>query len=164
MSTPSCSELPVALLCLAAALALGCGPRTSDPEVHAVRTTIVRYNQRLVEAYRRRQPDLLEGVASPTEIARTSRLVSGLLARAQFMEARQDELKFEDVRVSGANADADTKERWAYEHRALASPDAKVAAKEATYRLKYRLKRQGDGWVVDEVLELGSGAAAGQGG
>jgi hypothetical protein len=156
MSTRSCSELPLALLCAAAALA-ACGPRRSDPDVHAVRTAVVRYNQRLVEAYRSRQPDLLEGVASATEIARTSRLITGLLARARYMEARQDRLEFQSVRVSGPNADADTEERWAYEHRALASPGERVPAKEATYRLKYRLKRQGEGWIVDEVLELGAG-------
>jgi hypothetical protein len=156
MSIRSCSEARLALACAAGVLAAaGCGPRTSDPDVHAVRTTVVRYNQRLVEAYRRRAPELLEGIASPTEIARTSRLVTGLLARAQYMEARQDELRFESVRVSGANADADTEERWAYEHRSLASPDARVRAKEATYRLKYRLKREGGAWIVDEVLELG---------
>lgn len=165
MSTRSSSERGLALVCGAIALAAhACGPRTEDPEVHAVRTAVIRYNQRLVEAYRTRRPDLLDGIASPTEIARTSRLITGLVARAQYMEARQDELRFGKVRVSGPLADADTEERWAYEHRALSRPDERAPPKEATYRLKYRLKRQGGGWIVDEVLELGAGTSSGGGG
>lgn len=164
MSTRSSSERRLALLLAAALAASACGPRIDDPEVHAVRTTVLRYNQRLVEAYRARRADLLDGIASETEIARTSRLIAGLLARAQYMEARQHELKFGNVRVSGPHADADTEERWAYEHRALARPDERAPAREATYRLKYRLKRrEGGGWLVDEVLELGSGPSAGAG-
>lgn len=162
MFTPSSSRRAAAAL-LVLALA-GCPRRREDPESYAARNAVIRYNQGLVEAFRASRGDLLGGVASSDEISRVVAVISGLATRGQYMVATQVTFDVVEIKVDPttdgglSTARVEARESWRYEHRSLAAHDAPAPPKALDYHLRYKLKREGAGWLVDEVEDLGAPA------
>ncbi len=161
MSTRSSFEKSILAGFIAALMLVACQRRREGVEEYAARNAVVRYNQRLVEAFRASRADLMSDVAEPGEVSRSAAIISGLLSKGLCMEARQTSFEVERTSLPRGNdassfAELYAVESWEYEHR-LYDPSCSrpgETKKQASYKLAYRLRKTGTGaWIVADVID-----------
>ncbi len=136
-----------------------CQRAREDPEAYAARNAVIRFNQRLVEAYRASRAELMSDVADADEVSRAAATISGLLSQGLYMEARQTSFQVERTSIARGeqrpvSAEMEVLETWEYEHRALGARDVPSPKKKVTYKLAYQLRKtDAGGWIVAEVID-----------
>lgn len=136
-------------LACAALLAAACGPSDRDAE-KLVRT----YLTRLVEAYRASDADITAPVVSD----RQGRKLTGLIGVKRDADLNLDaqllDIRFERFQRADGAILVDTRERWQYRDLRIGTGQQVGEASTDSYRLRYRLAREKDRWVVDEIQFL----------
>ncbi len=148
---PGASPLPVILL-LGAGLAQGCGSGgrlTDERAAQLVRT----YNQRLIDAYRSSDPEMLEGIAGPAECKKVLGLIGVKSDQGVSLDATLVSFAVRAVaRPSAATMLVTTDETWRYADRQIGSGNVIGQPSEDHYRMSYHLERLPTGaWVIGAV-------------
>ncbi len=140
-----------ALLCCLLVLVAACGP--SDEQVEAdtesIRAALETYLPLLGEAYSTGDLEPLRPYVAEKEVAAIEKRIRELYAQGRVLEPVFRNVTVEDVTVfNRANAYVTTVEVW--DLRSLAPGSREVLAEEIeqSNRVKYQLKRDGDGWRV----------------
>jgi hypothetical protein len=137
---------------LSAGLAAGCGSadRLSDERAERL---VRAYNQRLADAYRTSDPELLEGVAGPAECRKVLGLIGVKSDQGISLDATLLSLALLSVAPGGeGTVVVTTEETWRYADRRIGTGDVVGEPSEDHYRISYRLDRlKAGGWVVGEV-------------
>ena len=138
--------LPVLLLA-----ALGCASAEERQQVDtaSIQAALELYLPRLGQAYATGDLEPLEGLAAQKEIAAIAKRINDLAEQGRILEPTFRQLTIEDVKVFNyANAYVTTVEVW--DLRSLSTGLREQLAEEVgqSNRVKYQLKREGDGWKV----------------
>ena len=136
------------------ALTLGiaaCTPAEQQQELdrEAIEAALETYLPRLGDAYATGELAPLEGLAAQKEIAAIEKRISDLAEQGRVLEPTFRELTIEEATVFNyANAYVTTVEVW--DLRSLALGSRQVLAEDVGQRnrVKYQLKREGEGWKV----------------
>ncbi len=141
----------VIVVLLAAVLAAGCGEFGSDPQVdrQEIETVLGQYLPKLGQAYGSRDTSILEGLAVPKEMARIELRTEELAATGRVYEPEFKEVTVEDVSVwNYSNAFVTTLEVWDVRSFTLGTHLSVNESLGQRNRVKYQMKRKGDGWVI----------------
>ena len=132
-------------------LVSACGPEASArPENReAIQATLEAYLPRLAEAYTTRKFDGLKGLAADKEIAAVSKRIEDLARQGRVLEPEFKELAIEKINIwSHSNAYATTVETWDLKVYATGAHQLLSQELDQRNRVRYQLKRSGDGWLV----------------
>ncbi len=132
-------------------LAAGCGGSAADPEVdHSeIEAALLQYLPKLGEAYAKRDASLLEGLTVPKEMSRINLRAQEFEAGGRVYEPEFQQLTVEDVSVwNYSNAFVSTLEVWDVRSYTLGTHMLLQEAVGQRNRVKYQMKRKGDGWVI----------------
>ncbi len=144
------AKLWIALL-LVPVLATGCGEIGGDPEAdrQEIEAVLREYLPKLGQAYGSRDMSVLEGLAVPKEMARISLRTEELSAAGRVYEPEFKQVTVEDVSVwNYANAFVTTLEVWDVRSFTLGTHLLVNESLGQRNRVKYQLKRKGEGWVI----------------
>ncbi len=136
---------------LAAVLVAGCGVSGSDPQVdrQEIETVLGQYLPKLGQAYGSRDTSILEGLAVPKEMARIELRTEELAATGRVYEPEFKQVTVEDVSVwNYSNAFVTTLEVWDVRSFTLGTHLSVNESLGQRNRVKYQMKRKGDGWVI----------------
>ena len=138
--------LPLLLL---AAIACASSEEKQQVDTEAIAAALEVYLPRLGQAYSTGDLTLLEGLAAQKEIAAIAKRISDLADQGRILEPIFREVTIEEAKVFNyANAYVTTVEVW--DLRSLATGSREQLAEDIGQRnrVKYQLKREGDGWRV----------------
>ncbi len=132
-------------------LAVGCGEIGSDPEVdrQEIESMLRDYLPKLGQAYGSRDTSILEGLAVPKEMARIDLRTEELTTTGRVYEPEFKEVTVEDVSVwNYSNAFVTTLEVWDVRSFTLGTHLQVNESLGQRNRVKYQMKRKGEGWVI----------------
>ena len=128
-----------------------CGETGSDEEVdrQEIEEVLRDYLPRLGQAYATRDTSVIEGIAVPKELARIKLRTDELSASGRVYEPEFKEVTVEDVSVwNYSNAFVTTFEVWDVRSFTLGTHLPINESLGQRNRVKYQMKRKGDGWVI----------------
>lgn len=142
----------VGVALLGAGLASGCG-RGGSLSAERAERLVRAYNQRLIEAYRSSDPELLEGVAGPSECRKILGLIGVKSDQGISLDATLLSLAVRGVeRRAAGTVVVTTEEAWRYADRRIGSGETVGEPSADHYRMAYHLERLKAGtWVVGQV-------------
>ena len=138
-------------LLAAALLVAACGETGSDAEVdrQEIEQVLRSYLPKLGQAYATRDTSVIEGIAVPKETARIQLRTDELSAAGRVYEPEFKEVTVEDISVwNYSNAFVTTLEVWDVRSFTLGSHLPINESLGQRNRVKYQMKRKGDGWVI----------------
>jgi hypothetical protein len=133
---------------LALVLAAGCRPALSDGDAGGL---VRRYCERVVEAYRASDAELVAPLVGDAHAKKLTGLIGVKRDMDVVLDAKLLELALERVERSGDGVLVFTRERWRYVDRSVGSGEPAGPVSNDAYRLRYRLGREKDRWVVREI-------------
>lgn len=136
-----------ALVAAGLVLAAACRGFSDADAEKLVRT----YIQRLIEAYRASDAQVVDPVVSDRQGLKLTGLVGVKRDADLNMEAKLLEIEFLGTRRDGGAVLVETRERWHY--RDLQIGTGQQVGEESTdaYHLRYRLAQEKGRWVVDQI-------------
>jgi len=150
------SRIHIALLLAVALLLGGCQRAPSlSPEETAVRSTIERYNQMLIEGYRALNMNGMRQVATQLQSEDEYIYMSSLAEGGVRLDPEIKQLEFVDVSVEATTATAETRETWDYRHYSRSTGELVLEEKGLIYHLAWDLEKQPDGsWLVSDMRAI----------
>ena len=144
-------RLPRTLLSLLLLMAVACSSSEERQQVdtESIAAALEVYLPRLGQAYATGDLAPLEGLAAQKEIAAIAKRISDLAEQGRILEPTFRELTIEEATIFNyANAYVTTVEVW--DLRSLATGSREQLAEDIgqSNRVKYQLKREGEGWRV----------------
>jgi hypothetical protein len=136
----------------AAALALG-ACRSSGPSDEESRAVVKAYLDKLVQAYRASDEELVDRVVTENEARKLIGLIGVKRDIGVVLDAELLELTFVGVERRDGAAFVETRERWHYRDRAIGTGAQVGDDSTDEYQVRYRLVRQGGALKVD-LLEF----------
>lgn len=133
------------LLC---AVACNRGPRLSQRDANAV---VRQYSAALVEAFRAGDVRIVLPLSGPELQKRHAGLIGSRLDMGLSLDAKLLELQLLSVNSGAGTATVETDERWTYRDRRIGTDEQVGEESTDHYRMRYRLRHHGDGWIVDAV-------------
>ncbi len=143
--------LAVGLLVASLALVTACssGYEVTDEDRAQIRTLLDTYLPLLGDAYSGGDAEVMAAVAAERERARIDRRIFDLRQEGRRLEPKMRTFTIEDIVIwNHANAYVTTLETWDLEVFAVGTDFRMSSAEDQPNRVKYQLKRLGDGWQV----------------
>lgn len=143
--------LAVGLLVSTLLVVMACssGYEVTDEDRAQIQTMLDTYLPLLGDAYSDGDVDVLAAVAAERERARINRRIYDLRQEGRRLEAKMRTFTIEDIVIwNHANAYVTTLETWDLEVFAVGTAFRMSSAEDQPNRVKYQLKRYGDGWQV----------------
>lgn len=126
-----------------------------SPDELAIRATIERYNELLVQGYRALDMNPMQEVATKLQAEDEYIFMSSLAEGGVRLDATLKNQEFLRVSVETTTAQAETRETWDYKHYARESGKLVREQKNMIYHLAWDLERQPDGrWLVSDVRAI----------
>jgi hypothetical protein len=136
-----------ALALAAALLAAGCGRLSDDRAERLVRA----YLAQTVDAYRKSDERLVEPVAGEDEARRIASLIGVKRDLGIALDATLVEFRVVRVERPAEEVVVHAEEAWTYVDRRIGTGEQVGPDSRDRYRLAYRLRREGDRWIVSRV-------------
>jgi hypothetical protein len=122
---------------VAAALLLALSACRSGVSEAEAERLVRRYCERIVEAYRTSDAELVEPLVSPEQATKLAGLIGVKRDTGVVLDATLHELAVERVEPSGDDLLVVTRERWEYRDRKLGSGEPAGPASNDRYRVRY---------------------------
>jgi hypothetical protein len=135
----------------------GCISKEKDETEYDIRTTIGRYNNAVITAYKSLNIGPLNSVTTEEQLIRVDSFIGAFLQRDQIMESELHRMDFEDVKIDSDKATVRTTEDWSYRWIDSRTGEEVEPLKEIHYEMRYHLKKIDDKWLVEKVEEVGEG-------
>ena len=115
----------------------------------SIEASLAQFLPLLAVAYQSGDLEPLRPYAAEKELARIQMLISELADQGRYLAPEFLQVEVEDSHVwHSTNAYVTTHEVWNVRMHALGSDGLLAEDVEKSYRVKYQLKRDGDGWRV----------------
>lgn len=125
------------------------GGQVGEEEREEIRQLLEAYLPAVGQAYAERDASLVGEWAVPKEVARIELRIEELEAKGQVYEPEFQSLEIEGISTwNYANAFVTTLEAWDVSSYTLGTRQLVNQVEDQRSRVKYQLKRDGDGWVV----------------
>lgn len=138
----------------AALLALG-ACRPSGPSDEESRALVKAYLEKLVQAYRASDEELVDRLVTENEARKLVGLIGVKRDTGVVLDAELLELAFVRIERRDGAAYVDTRERWHYRDRAIGSGAQVGDESTDEYQVRYRLVRDGGALKVDQLEFVG---------
>ena len=109
------------------------------------------YNRRVIEAFRTKQPKLVESIASAEEAGKISGLIGAKADGGVTLDSHLLALDVRGVERKDGEVLVRTAERWRYVERRIGTGVPTGPAAEDQYDMRYHLGRDHDAWVVRRI-------------
>ena len=140
-------NLFLAAVLIASVAACSCAGNKEEAAKEAVR----RYNEALVDAYMRPDPELMARYTTPKEQSRIREYIFFLLKEKHLLRCELREIKFLGTAISGATAVAHTKEDWTCRKISSETRQSAEAPSPFIQEVNYELEFTEGRWVVASV-------------
>ncbi len=120
----------------------------SDSEAESL---VRAYNDRLIEAYRSGDYEIMEEVAGNEEAKKLFGLIGVKMDIGVTLDAQLLDIRFEGVERLGSSVEILTDERWYYQDRRIGAGDVVGPQSIDHYVMRYVLREEAGRWVVSEV-------------
>lgn len=136
------------LALLLAAVAMACRSFPDSAAEHLVRT----YNEKLIEAYRSSDEQVVEGLVGDEE----AKKILGLIGVKKDMGLSLDStlMEFKIIRIehpAKSRVEVLSEERWRYADRRIGTGAVVGQESQDHYFMRYTLEQKGKAWVVEKV-------------
>ena len=129
-------------------LVVGC----TDFSERDAESLVRSYNERLMEAYRAGDAEIMEGLVGDAEAKKLTGLIGVKLDMGITLDAELQEFLVLGVERKNDSIDILTQERWYYRDRRVGSGEPVGPDSTDDYHLRYVLRKLNDtAWVVDAV-------------
>jgi len=126
---------------------------SSSEEVGKVREVIMRYNQLLVEGYKKMDMNPLQEVATIEQATRLYHHMSALGEGDIRMLSQLKRIEFLEFKFpKKTEAVVRTKEIWDFSHTNINTDEKVYEQKDFIYTLVYKLVKESNRWLVSEVI------------
>ncbi|WP_298440164.1 hypothetical protein [Geobacter sp.] len=144
------------LICCSFLLAFsGCSTAESK-EAELIKGTIRRYNQLLIEGYKRMNMNPLQEVTTPEQAEKLYFHMAALGEGRLRLDSTLKEISFTSVDMSKpGEATAVTRETWDFTHVNLNTGGKFSEEKDFIYEMRYTLKSRDGRWLITSVSTLG---------
>ena len=133
-------------------LATACGPSAVEKEAadrDEIQALLEEYLPELGRAYSERNANLIGAWVAPKEVARVNQRVEELYAMGSILEPELHRVAVEELQVwNNSNSFVTTVETWDVRRYASGTMELIGEDIEQTQRVRYQMKREGDGWKV----------------
>lgn len=119
----------------------------AGPEEKKASETIYLYNEKLTEAYKKENPELLQSVATRDEINRILKHLVFISSAHERMEYELKKLDYKEFKIEEKKAQVKTEETWLYKIFDKKTNKRK-SSKLIRYRVTYNLVKQKGSWLV----------------
>lgn len=126
----------------------------SNPDEALVKTTVARYNDALVAAYKNLNIEPMKDVATEERAKRVEAFITAYLQSNLIMETELHHVTFDEVKVERTVATVKTTEDWSYSWVDYKTKKIKEEKKQVTYKMLYTLEKKGDKWIVTDARDL----------
>jgi hypothetical protein len=135
----------------------GCISKEKDETEYDIRTTIGRYNNAVITAYKSLNIGPLKRVTTEEQLIRVDSFIGAFLQRDRIMESELHRMDFEDVKIVGDKATVRTSEDWSYRWIDYRTGEEVEPLKDIHYEMLYNLVKEEDKWLVEKVEEVRKG-------
>lgn len=145
-------RIPLLLVALVLGLAAACGPSSAERRAadrDEIEALLAEYLPELGRAYAERNAELIAPWVAPKEVARVDQRIRELYGLGSVLEPEFHRAAVEDVQVwNNSNGYVITVETWDVRRYATGSMELIGENLGETQRVRYQMKREGDGWKV----------------
>lgn len=125
----------------------GCWPG----EERKVEETVRLYNEKLMLALSRPEPELMKPLTTDREYVRILMYILYQYQKKVIVDARLLKLTVDSVEIKGQKATVKAREEWIYVKRDTENRRIVAGEKKIRYRSTYTLEKKKDRWVVAEL-------------
>ncbi|KAF0220980.1 MAG: hypothetical protein FD174_693 [Geobacteraceae bacterium] len=124
-------------------------------ESRQVKAVIMRYNQLLVEGYKKLNMNPLQEVTTPEQATKLYYHMSALGEGKLRMDSTMKNIEFRKLEFrNNGEAVAETREIWDFTHLDMNSGKKFYEEKDFIYEMGYELKKEGGRWLITRVTAL----------
>jgi hypothetical protein len=128
----------------------GCSRNTGEDA--AVKSVIERYNQLLIEGYRKQNMNPMQEVATAEQAQKLYHHMAALGEAQLRMESTLRKLQFASVTFpKPGEAKVETRETWDFTQVKIATGEKYYAEKDFIYEMGYQLQKEGNRWLITNV-------------
>ena len=120
-------------------------------ETAVIKDTILSYNKLLVEAAKTGDVGPLKGILIQKEREKLYFWIASWHDSHVYMDGKLENIKFNNITLSGNTAEVATSEDWIYEYKDLKTGQSVQPASEIYYDMEYHLLKKDNTWIINEI-------------
>lgn len=115
-----------------------------------VKQAVQAYIRRLPQALANFNSEVLQGVATPSQLSRIRTYFIYLEGNNRTVLAKASKLKFNSVKLGKSKAEVETEEVWEFVDFDLKTKRPLDSSKRTVYNVKYMLVLEQNNWLIDD--------------
>ena len=144
------------LICCSLLLVFAGCPTASSKEAELIKGTIRRYNQLLIEGYKKMNMNPLQEVTTPEQAEKLYFHMAALGEGRLRLDSTLKDISFASIDMSKpGEATVITRETWDFTHVNLNTGGKFAEEKDFIYEMRYTLKSREGRWLITNVSTIG---------